>query len=74
MNAGRSAGNCEHSLILSLDDGAGANTWRDDPNVIGCELQTHDAQPIVIEARRWHAPNAHLLLGELVLAVHVPIW
>jgi hypothetical protein len=72
MNAGRSASNCAHSLVLTLDGSVGVNPWRDDPNFrAGCNFHTHAAKPVVIEARRWHDPSAKLLLGELVLDITV---
>ena len=69
MNAGRSAGNCDHQLVLTLDSSAGANTWRSDAALASCELRTQAGVPVVIKARKWHDPNAESLLGELVLQV-----
>ncbi len=64
LNAGRGAVDCEHVAILTVDPAAnthlGAGTWRSPPTA-----------PLVLEARRWHEPGAHELLG--VFAVDV-VW
>ena len=72
MNAGRGAGDCDHQLVLTLDDDVSLNTWRTDPALDSCELRTLAGRPVVIEARQWHDPNAEGLLGELVLAIVSP--
>ena len=80
MNAGRGAGECDHQLVLSLDadvdeaNDSNANTvndWLTDTRFVGCEFRSHAQDPVVIEARRWHAPEARELLGELVLVFSV---
>jgi len=67
MNAGRGASECAHELVLTLD--STANTWRSDSTLDGCELRTHPVSPVIIEARRWHAPEANKLLGEVTIEV-----
>ena len=72
MNAGRSAGSCDHQLVLTLDDDAAVNTWRTDTALDSCELRTLRGIPVMIEARQWHAPAANALLGELAIAITSP--
>jgi len=67
MNAGRSADNYGHALELTLGS-VSVNPWRSTLST-GCVLSTHPMAPIVIEARRWHAPSEYLLLYTFVLNI-----
>jgi len=66
MNAGRVSTNSDHFLVLSLQDSS-VNSWIDDDNLNGCILEAHPIHPVILEARKWHDPNAKSLLGEMVL-------
>ena len=77
FNAGRSADDCEHSLVLTVvmdDQGAMVpggeevgGRWS------GCTLSTHPTSPVVFEARTWHEPESDKLLGTLLLGVSVQL-
>jgi hypothetical protein len=57
FHAGRGAGNCTHHAVLRV--AAGANSHL----VAGRSYRTPDSAPLVVEGRRWHAPNARQLIG-----------
>ena len=68
MSAARTASNLTYALVLQLGN-ASHNPWLTDPVIQGCKFES--AEPIVVEARRWHEPNADALLGELNLSFTV---
>lgn len=57
LNAGRGAGNNEHRVVLWVDPAQNTHL------VAGHTYQSPSSAPLVIEGRRWHAPNAERLEG-----------
>jgi hypothetical protein len=73
MNAARSSDSCPgQSLYLALDD-ATANPWRTNTAYQGCRFETHATSPVVINAFRWHNPNADTLLGSMTIKIVVDL-
>ena len=64
LHAGRGADACTHRAVLQLaddnEDLTEGATWR-----------TPRSAPLVIDGRRWHAPDARLLIGTFALDLEV---
>ena len=83
MNAGRGADDCGNFLLLTLAAPSSAsssnssstviNPWMVDSSLKGCKFETHPSKPIQIKAHRWHAPNAGLLLGQMILKMEAQL-
>ncbi len=63
LHAGRGAGNCEHRVVLQVAD-AGNEALQP-----GRTYTTPASAPLVIEGRRWHAPDARRLEGVHVFSL-----
>ena len=72
MNAGRSANDCGHFLLLDLLPSS-VNPWLVDQSLSGCKFETHPIKPIQINCHRWHDPNGGLLLGRMVLKMEAQL-
>ena len=60
FHAGRGAGDCDHRAVLWVRD-------EDNPGLPRGSYQTPLSAPLIIEARRWHAPNGGGLLETFAL-------
>ncbi len=63
LHAGRGAGECEHRVVLRV--AADGN----DHLIAGRTYRTPPSGPLVIEGRRWHAPDARRLEGVFAFAI-----
>ena len=63
LHAGRSAGNRAHRIQL------GVSAVGNDHLVAGHTYRSPPSAPLVLEGRRWHAPNAETLVGTFAFVV-----
>jgi len=66
MNAGRGTNDCDHNLVLKLND-VSLNPWMEQYEHSGCVFQSNPSSPIIFHFRRWHSPYSNALIGRIVL-------